>query len=197
MQYFLNLLDRAISWLNEQESEVDEALKEAINCRLTFRRDFLLGLAQDINILETRSTHHFASCLSNLDPLAKTIPLGKPVPEAFSWKIQRKLASTVPPRPMVKTNSDDALAHLKRLCQDAIDLLGLLDYRGPYNFKVWIATRRFEGRLSGILLTVLGGRLDASSPKASTVCIYPMSSTNDHREQNHRPRCGFGEAVPL
>ncbi|PLB48941.1 putative amino-acid N-acetyltransferase subunit Mak10 [Aspergillus steynii IBT 23096] len=138
--YFLNLLDRAISWINEQESEVDETLREAINCRLTFRRDFLLGLAQDIDILETRSTDHFASCLSKLDPLANTISLGKPVPEAFSWKIQRKLASTVPPRPMVKTNADDALAHLKRLCQDAIDLLGLLDCRGPYNFKVAIWT---------------------------------------------------------
>lgn len=115
---------------------MDEALKEAIRCRLTFRHDFLLGLNQDIGVLETRSADHFTSCLSKLDSLVETVPLGKSVPEAFSWKIQRKLASTVPPRPMVKINSDDALAHLRRLCQDAIDLMELLDYRGPHNFKV-------------------------------------------------------------
>ncbi|KAK1146997.1 N-alpha-acetyltransferase, non-catalitic subunit [Aspergillus melleus] len=140
VHYFLNVLDRAISWIDEQEGEVDETLKEAIKCRLTFRRDFLLGLNQDINVIETRSAEHFTSCLAKLDTLAKTVSLGKSVPEAFSWKIQRKLASTVPPRPMVKISSDDALAHLKRLCQDAIDLLGLLDYRGPHNVKVAIWT---------------------------------------------------------
>jgi hypothetical protein len=58
------------------------------------------------------------------------------MPEAFSLKIQRKLASTVPPRPMVQIPSDDALAHLERLCQDAIDMQQMLDYRGPSNFKV-------------------------------------------------------------
>lgn len=58
------------------------------------------------------------------------------MPDAFSLKIQRKLASTVPPRPMVNITSDDALAHLKRLCQDAIDMQQMLDYTGPSNFKV-------------------------------------------------------------
>lgn len=57
------------------------------------------------------------------------------MPDAFSLKIQRKLASTVPPRPMVTISSDDALAHLKRLCQDAIDMQQMLDYTGPSNFK--------------------------------------------------------------
>ncbi|KAF7587158.1 hypothetical protein BBP40_007666 [Aspergillus hancockii] len=56
------------------------------------------------------------------------------------WKIQRKLASTVPPRPMVKINFEDALAHLKRLCKDAIDLLEVLDYCGPHNLKVIVWT---------------------------------------------------------
>jgi hypothetical protein len=37
---------------------------------------------------------------------------------------------------MVNIDSDDALAHLKRLCQDAIDMQQMLDYTGPSNFKV-------------------------------------------------------------
>ena len=135
-EYFRNLLDRAISWVDEQGDSVDGKLKEAIKCRLVFRRDFLLSLDQDLDIMQSRSASHFSSCLSQLDPITESVSLGRPVPEAFSWKIQRKLASTVPPRPMVKISFEDARAHLKRLCQDAIDLLEVLDYSGPHNLKV-------------------------------------------------------------
>lgn len=101
-----------------------------------FRREFLSALHQDVEVLETRSVENFASCITQLRPLTETVALGKPVPDAFSLKIQRKLASTVPPRPMVNITSDDALTHLKRLCQDAIDMQQMLDYTGPSNFKV-------------------------------------------------------------
>ncbi|GAB1199953.1 hypothetical protein APSETT444_009312 [Aspergillus pseudonomiae] len=139
-EYFRNLLDRAISWVDEQGDSVDGKLKEAIKCRLVFRRDFLLSLNQDLDIIQSRSASRFSSCLSQLGPITESVPLGRPVPEAFSWKIQRKLASTVPPRPMVKISFEDALAHLKRLCQDAIDLLEVLDYSGPHNLKVAVWT---------------------------------------------------------
>lgn len=101
-----------------------------------FRHEFLSALQQDVDVLETRSAENFTSCIAQLRPLTETVALGKPVPDAFSLKIQRKLASTVPPRPMVNITSDDALAHLKRLCQDAIDMQQMLDYTGPSNFKV-------------------------------------------------------------
>ena len=101
-----------------------------------FRHEFLSALHQDVEVLETRSVENFASCITQLQPLTETVALGKPVPDAFSLKIQRKLASTVPPRPMVNITSDDALTHLKRLCQDAIDMQQMLDYTGPSNFKV-------------------------------------------------------------
>ncbi|KAE8393159.1 amino-acid N-acetyltransferase subunit Mak10 [Aspergillus alliaceus] len=139
-EYFRNLLDRAISWIDGQGNSVDGKIKEAIKCRLLFRREFLLSLDQDINVLESRSTSHFSSCLLQLSPIADSLSLGRPVPEAFSWKVQRKLASTVPPRPMVNISFEDALAHLKRVCQDAIDLVEVLDYCGPYNLKVAVWT---------------------------------------------------------
>lgn len=135
LSHFHRLLDQATAWVAEQ-TDIDQNLKEAIRCRLAFRHQFLSALDQDLEVLETRSTKNFESCLSELGPLTQSISLGKPVPEAFSLKIQRKLASTVPPRPMVHLSSDDALAHLKRLCQDAIDMQQMLDYTGPNNFKV-------------------------------------------------------------
>lgn len=93
-------------------------------------------MEQDIEVIETRSKEPFLACLPQFDDMAKSTTLGAQVPDSFSWKIQRKLASTVPPRPMVNINFDDALAHLRRLCQDAIDLQEVIGYRGPYNFKV-------------------------------------------------------------
>ncbi|CAG7923311.1 unnamed protein product [Penicillium olsonii] len=143
LSHFHRLLDQATAWVAEQ-TDIDQNLKEAIRCRLAFRHQFLSALDQDLEVLETRSTENFESCLSELGPLTQSVSLGKPVPEAFSLKIQRKLASTVPPRPMVHLSSDDALAQLKRLCQDAIDMQQMLDYTGPNNFKtaVWTLLSR-------------------------------------------------------
>ncbi|KAF9883813.1 hypothetical protein FE257_002750 [Aspergillus nanangensis] len=137
-QPFIQLLDRAIMWIEDRNNQLDDKIREAIQCRLVMRRDLLLGFEQDMEILETRMSAHFTSCVSQLPALAKSISLGKSVPESFSLKIQRKLASTVPPRPMVKISPEDALAHLKRLCQDAVDVLDILNYRGPHNLKVAI-----------------------------------------------------------
>ncbi|BCS02627.1 N-alpha-acetyltransferase 35, NatC auxiliary subunit [Aspergillus luchuensis] len=137
---FYDLLHQAISWVDEQKDKLDENVLQAMKTRLLFRRDFLKGMEQDIEVIETRSKEPFLACLPQLDDMAKSTTFGAQVPDSFSWKIQRKLASTVPPRPMVNINFDDALAHLRRLCQDAIDLQEVIGYRGPYNFKVTVWT---------------------------------------------------------
>lgn len=133
--HFYRLLDQAVAWV-DAETEMDQGLRDGIRCRLLFRREFLSALDQDLEVLDTRSTDNFSSCLSHLAALTESVSLGKEVPEAFSMKIQRKLASTVPPRPIVNISSKDALSHMKRLCQDAIDMQQMLDYTGPSNFKV-------------------------------------------------------------
>ncbi|KAJ5386926.1 NatC N(alpha)-terminal acetyltransferase Mak10 subunit [Penicillium cosmopolitanum] len=135
--HFFRLLDQAVEWVDAQET-IDQKLRDAIRCRLLFRHEFLSALDEDLEVLDTRSTDNFVSCLSTLSGITETVALGTPVPEAFSLKIQRKLASTVPPRPIVQISPEDALAHLKRLCQDAIDMQEMLDYRGPSNFKTAI-----------------------------------------------------------
>ncbi|KAJ5988583.1 NatC N(alpha)-terminal acetyltransferase Mak10 subunit [Penicillium waksmanii] len=135
--HFFRLLDQAVEWVDAQET-IDRKLRDAIRCRLLFRHEFLSALDEDLEVLDTRSTDNFVSCLSTLSDITETVAHGTPVPEAFSLKIQRKLASTVPPRPIVQISPEDALAHLKRLCQDAIDMQQMLDYKGPSNFKTAI-----------------------------------------------------------
>lgn len=128
----------------EKQENIDPKLREALRDRLQFRYEFLSAMDQDMNILESRSTDNFATCLTKLKSIKDSVPLGKEVPESFSLKIQRKLASTVPPRPIVKISHENAFAHSKRLCQDVIDLEQMLDYRGPGNFKtsVWTLLSR-------------------------------------------------------
>ncbi|KAL4959099.1 N-alpha-acetyltransferase 35, NatC auxiliary subunit [Aspergillus stella-maris] len=138
-QPLLDLLSRAISWIDERDG-LDATVKNAIKSRLKFRQDFFLALQQDVLIVQTRSVEKFESCLTILPALKESNQMSRPVPESFSWKIQRKLASTVPPRPMVRISLDDALAHLKRLFQDGINLNQILDYRGPTNLKVAVWT---------------------------------------------------------
>lgn len=135
VEHFQKLIDEAVAWI-DQEAGLDEKLRDAIKCRLRFRYDFLAAVEQDIGVMETRSSEHFVACLKLLPTLKESFDVGKPVPEAFSLKIQRKLASTLPPRPMVNVSPEDAMEHLTRLCEDAIDLSEIIDYRGPYNLKV-------------------------------------------------------------
>ncbi|CEJ61189.1 Putative Amino-acid N-acetyltransferase subunit Mak10 [Penicillium brasilianum] len=141
--HFYRLLDQAITWIESQEG-INEKLRDAIRSRLQLRWEFLAAVDQDLELLDTGSTDSFESCLNLLKPVTETFPLGKAVPEAFSLKLQRKLASTVPPRPIVHIKQEDALAHMKRLCQDAIDMQQILKYRGPSNFKtaVWTLLSR-------------------------------------------------------
>jgi hypothetical protein len=64
--------------------------------------------------------------------------LSKSVPDAFSVKLQRKLASTVPPRPVVTIAFEAAYKHLERLCHDGRDLTEVLNYYDSHSLMVSI-----------------------------------------------------------
>ncbi|KAI9815701.1 MAG: hypothetical protein M1827_002097 [Pycnora praestabilis] len=131
-------LDQALDWLNGEEHSVGEEVKAALRCRLDFRKSFLTAMAKDIDVIEDRSNPMWDRCTALLPSIEESSPLGKPVDESFSVKVQRKLASTVPPRPIVNITFDDASKHLKRLCQDGKDLIQVLDYQGVKNVLTYV-----------------------------------------------------------
>lgn len=53
-----------------------------------------------------------------LDCIKETHGLGVPVVDAFSSKMQRRLASTVPPRPVATVPFDDACSQLRKMRED-------------------------------------------------------------------------------
>jgi hypothetical protein len=123
-----------------------------------------------------------------LSGITETVAHGTPVPEAFSLKIQRRLASTVPPRPIVHISPEDALAHLKRLCQDAIDMQQMLDYKGPSNFKVLQSFfSAFFKRKVAIIDLCLDRNLESAIPETPTVCLHPLSAPSPDCERHDHP----------
>ena len=66
--------------------------------------------------------------LEIIDTLRTTHQLGQTVPGAFSPKMQRRLASTVPPRPIVELDFKDALEKLQNMasaCHEATRLISI------------------------------------------------------------------------
>lgn len=134
--YIQGIVHHAVSYLEEQTNTVDGDLKAALVDRLHLRNHILTALDGDFDAVDTRDKESFVASLALIPLIEKTMSLGKPIEDAFTVKIQRKLATTIPPRPMVTINASDALNHLKRICQDAIDMQELLEYSCSYDLRV-------------------------------------------------------------
>ncbi|KAL3418683.1 N-alpha-acetyltransferase 35, NatC auxiliary subunit [Phlyctema vagabunda] len=119
-------------------SDIVAELKDALQSRLEFRAVFL----KTVETVDSRSAAQtnalWNELLSFLPNLKDTKQLAKDVPQSFSVKLQRKLASTIPPRPIVQVSPDAAHAHLERLCQDGAVATEVLDYHGSHNLMTFV-----------------------------------------------------------
>jgi hypothetical protein len=92
----------------------------------------LLAMATD----ETNETMlgHWQDTSAQLMLLKNSHKLAKPVSESFSAKIQRRLASTVPPKPMVELSFEDAFEKLTQMSKDCQEAVRIVDF-GPENIQ--------------------------------------------------------------
>jgi hypothetical protein len=111
-------------------------VREVLCRRLEFRAAFL----KTVSIANQRNSPYLKSSWDNLLALLPSFAdekeLSKPVPDSFSAKLQRKLASTVPPRPVVTIPLETAYDHLLRLCQDGQVLSNVLQYHDSHSLMV-------------------------------------------------------------
>ncbi|CAI6328750.1 unnamed protein product [Periconia digitata] len=112
---FARELDAVIEAV-EESTEIDKTLQSAIILRLNVRKTLLLAL--DIDLPLPYLAMYWLPILNSLTTIEETHLLGKPVPSAFSTKIQRRLASTVPPRPIAEVAFKDAMKTFRQLCTD-------------------------------------------------------------------------------
>ena len=113
---------------------------------LTFRLEFRTAFLRAIELSELRSDPEslslpWSQMQGVWEAINKSRHLGTPVPEAFSTKIQRRLASTMPPRPIVQPSPEETHEHFKKLIADGINVLGILNYADSQSLLVCLASR--------------------------------------------------------
>ena len=111
-------------------------LKKALMCRLRFRAQFLKIAEMADARTPTNIKDLWTDLLAALPDIISSTHLGRAVPSSFSTKIQRKLASTVPPRPIVEVSQEAAFDHLERLCRDASVVVEVLKYYDSHSLMV-------------------------------------------------------------
>ena len=128
------------------DTEIPDDLKSALSSRLEFRESFLKTV-EEANSRDSMDNikQHWFELHSLLPGLKSSTALGKPVPASFSVKLQRKLASTVPPRPIVNLSWDVAYDALERLCRDGSVAAEVLKYYDSHSLMVcYSVTKRYS-----------------------------------------------------
>ena len=116
-QEILSILDSARSCL--LGLGLNPPLYDALKARLDVRY-FLLSMLQNCSVGTPTNTISIEQIISLVNSVEKTSDLGQAAPgEAFTLKMQRRLASSVPPRPMIVTPKNDAFLFFKQLITDS------------------------------------------------------------------------------
>ncbi|KAH7058945.1 Mak10 subunit, NatC N-terminal acetyltransferase-domain-containing protein [Macrophomina phaseolina] len=124
----INIIQQAKRWLTQdgkwgQDNTfgLDNDIKEAFLSRLALREKLLVVTSPDYPL--DQQEDDWLAVRQHLQEIKESNRLGSPVRDAFSSKIQRRLASTVPPRPVVELPFADACQVLLELCQDNLEVV--------------------------------------------------------------------------
>ncbi|KAA8573598.1 hypothetical protein EYC84_005181 [Monilinia fructicola] len=112
--------EEVLSFLEEsrnlvlQTQDLPDDMKEALTARLIFRHKFFE---------DSRSSRFKIFRCENV----------------LAVKLQRKLASTVPPRPIVELSQQSAYEHLERMCKDGEVAVDILDYADSHSLMTFVS----------------------------------------------------------
>ena len=117
----LELLESAFSFVESGSATKSRECSEALFIRLKFRRELLQAVAADVALANELRVSALQDCLRLLPKISASTNLGKDASSSFSGKVQRRLASSVPPRPIVSVEFPEAQEFFKRLCEDGLE----------------------------------------------------------------------------
>ncbi len=136
----LQLLQSARGDLRALRNDVGEDISTALDLRLELRVSFLRAI--DLMSLRTANPDSLKTpwieMQGLIDQISNQHPLARQVPGAFSTKLQRRLASTMPPRPIVQTSFEETCGHYKQMFRDGVDITEVLKYSDPQSLLVRI-----------------------------------------------------------
>ena len=119
-------IEDAIRYITQDLVSMDNPVWDALLSRLRFRKTLLSAVQLD-GFLDHQRVGLWERCLELLPMLSQTNKLGVPSDDSFGIKIQRKLATSVPPRPIINISFDEALARLRGICQNGKDAYRIFD----------------------------------------------------------------------
>ena len=134
---------------HSSDLEMNDAIRSAILRRLEFRKDFLRAL--DVDLPVEHIAHSWPPIHKGIQTLKATHQLGQAVVGAFSTKMQRRLTSTVPPRPPVELEFADALEKLQQItndCEEATHFVTLPQDPLEYQSFLWFFASRSPAPLA-------------------------------------------------
>ncbi|GKT47060.1 N-alpha-acetyltransferase, 35 NatC auxiliary subunit [Colletotrichum spaethianum] len=135
------VLKEASFILRQLSDSVPQEFVDALHTRLLFRYTLLAAIDHtQYRTDPDRIRSPWKEAQDMLPTIKSTHALGKPVPEACSAKLQRKLASTMPPRPIVEISFDDAFGHLTKILSDGLEVVGVLDYTDSICLQTYVTT---------------------------------------------------------
>ena len=134
-------IEEAMRYISEETQSMDLSVRNALLIRLRLRKT-LLSAVQPDGFLDHRRAGLWERCLELIPMLSHTNNLGVSSDGSFGIKIQRKLASSVPPRPIVKISFNDALTQLNGICHNGRDAYRILESQTGTrlmvcNFDLW------------------------------------------------------------
>ncbi|KAL9124316.1 MAG: hypothetical protein Q9217_006342 [Psora testacea] len=135
-----DILYEAIKFIERDLQSKNDTLKEALQARLSLRQLLLHATNVDGIVYNHKDRYHFwDQCLPLIPGIVKTNTLALSTRDSYSIKVQRRLATTTPPRPIVQTNFAEAIEFLERMCLGGRDVYQAMNYHGPINLQnfVW------------------------------------------------------------
>ncbi|KAI0428182.1 Mak10 subunit, NatC N-terminal acetyltransferase-domain-containing protein [Xylaria sp. FL1042] len=134
------LLQNTITELRTRGDDFPPEICAALESRLELRISFLEAV--DLSAIRNDTSELPKLPWTRMRRLIEAIEnqhaQGKPLPEAFSTKLQRRLASTMPPRPMVTLGFDECMNHFKRFFEDGNEVIDVLQYTDPQSLLNFI-----------------------------------------------------------
>ncbi|KAK9441947.1 Mak10 subunit, NatC N(alpha)-terminal acetyltransferase [Metarhizium brunneum] len=136
-----DVLKAARETVESLKGSIPDSVSEALTSRLDLRYIFL-DATESPQYLKNlpKARLPWEEAIAILPRISSTHSLTKSVEDAFSTKLQRKLASTMPPRPIVQLKFDDAFNHLSRLLKDGLDVIGVLEYTNSQCLQNFVYT---------------------------------------------------------
>ncbi|KAL9632701.1 MAG: hypothetical protein Q9164_005152 [Protoblastenia rupestris] len=131
------ILYEAIQFVQKDFKPRKDILRSSLYARLCLR-DLLLHATNINGMIENHHDRYplWDDCLPLIHAILKTNALSVPTEDSYSIKIQRRLAATSPPRPIVQTTLTEAAAFLERMCECGRDVFIAMNYQGPITLQV-------------------------------------------------------------